>query len=216
MFTGLVKDIGKVKSITPNKEGVELVVESKELISMIEIDDSVSINGACQTATKVTGNNFTVQTIHVSLEKTTLGSLKPGDSVNLELALRMSDRLGGHLVQGHVNDVASIVSIDSKGKNYNVKVKVNPSQMKYIVKEGSITIDGISLTVADTDFENSLFTVSIIPHTWENTILHNHKVGSKINIEVDILGKYVENLLFAQKRETGTKLNEQWLQEQGF
>src|SRR5690606_18309544 len=117
-----------------------ITIESKNLIKDIQIDDSVSVNGACQTAVRIEGDCFVVQTVHTSLEKTTLGSLRVGDEVNLELAMRLSDRLGGHLVQGHVNDVATIVSIDSRGNNYNVRLQVSREQMRYIVKEGSITI----------------------------------------------------------------------------
>lgn len=218
MFTGLIKEIGIVKAIYPNQEGMELIIQSKILLPEIEVDDSVAINGACQTATRINDNSFHVQTVHVSLEKTTLGNLKSGDEVNLELALRMKDRLGGHMVQGHVNDVAKIIRIDSKGENYQVKIKVNNEQMKYIVKEGSITIDGISLTVSDVDREGSAFNVSIIPHTWKNTILRNRTVGSSINIEVDILGKYVENLLFYKGNHTNStsSLSEDWIRSQGF
>jgi riboflavin synthase len=218
MFTGLIKEIGIVKSVRPNQEGVELIVESKVLLPEIGIDDSVAINGACQTATKIGDNCFHVQTVHVSLEKTTLGSLRSGDEVNLELALRLQDRLGGHMVQGHVNDIAKIINIDSRGENYLVKLKVSASQMKYIVKEGSITIDGISLTVCDVDLEGSAFMVSIIPHTWNNTVLRNRKSGSAVNIEVDILGKYVENLLFHKGNHTTstTSISEEWMRSKGF
>ncbi len=218
MFTGLVKEIGTVKSINGNQEGKELVIYSKSLIKDIEIDDSVAINGACQTAVRVADDHFVVQTIHTSLEKTTLGNLKVGEEVNLELALQLSDRLGGHLVQGHVNAMASIVDIQNKGKNYLLKSKIDRDQMKYIVKEGSITIEGISLTVADLDREQNTFTVSIIPHTWMNTILRNRRVGSIINIEVDILGKYVENLLFykGSHKTSESQMSEEWLRSKGF
>jgi riboflavin synthase len=218
MFTGLVKEIGIVKAIYPNQEGVELIIKSKVLLPEIEIDDSVAINGACQTAIKIKDDCFHVQTVHVSLEKTTLGNLKSGDEVNLELALQLKDRLGGHLVQGHVNDVAKIIRIDSKGENYQVKLKVSHDQMKYIVKEGSITIDGISLTVSDVDKEGSAFMVSIIPHTWQNTVLRNRTVGSSVNIEVDILGKYVENLLFYKQNHTNStsSISEEWMRSKGF
>jgi len=214
MFTGLVKEIGKVKSVIPNSEGKLLVIESKELISNIEIDDSVSVNGACQTAVKVEKDYFTVQAVHVTLQKSTLGALRAGDEVNLELALQLSDRLGGHIVQGHVNDMGTIVSISNQGRNYLVRIQVSKEQMKYIVKEGSITLDGISLTVADVDTDSRIFTVSIIPHTWENTVLRNRSVGCKINIEVDILGKYIENLL--NYRNSAEPLSDEWLRSKGY
>ncbi|PIK14345.1 riboflavin synthase [Halobacteriovorax sp. JY17] len=218
MFTGLVKEIGIVKSINGNQEGKELVIYSKSLIKEISIDDSISINGACQTATRVSDDHFCVQTVHTSLDKTTLGSLRVGEEVNLELALQLSDRLGGHLVQGHVNSMATIVDIQNKGKNYTVKSKINRDQMKYIVSEGSITIDGISLTVAAIDRDQNTFTVSVIPHTWLNTVLRNRKIGSIINIEVDILGKYVENLLFykGSHKTSESQMSEEWLRSKGF
>lgn len=215
MFTGLVKDIGKVRSVTTNAEGKLFTIESKNLIKDIQIDDSVSVNGACQTAVRVDGDTFTVQAVHTTLEKTTLGNLKVSDEVNLELALRLSDRLGGHLVQGHVNDVATIISIDSRGNNYNVRLQVSRDQMKYIVKEGSITIDGISLTVADVDKEGRIFTVTIIPHTWKNTVLRNRHNGSKVNIEVDILGKYIESLL-GVKDNGPAILSDEWFKAKGY
>jgi riboflavin synthase len=196
MFTGLVKEIGKVKRVSSNAEGKILEIESKELLPEIGVDDSVSINGACQTAIEVGSNSFVVQAVHTTLQKTTLDLLKVGDEVNMELALRASDRLGGHIVQGHVNDMGYIADIRNLGKNYLVTIKISSKQMKYIVKEGSVTIDGISLTVADVFAADNSFQVSIIPHTWDHTVLRNRHVGSSVNIEVDILGKYIENLLF--------------------
>lgn len=218
MFTGLVKEIGIVKTISSNQEGKELAIYSKSLIKDVSIDDSVSINGACQTATSVSDDHFVVQTVHTSLEKTTLGNLRVGDEVNLELALQLTDRLGGHLVQGHVNAMAAVIDIQNKGKNYTVKAKIDREQMRYIVSEGSVTIDGISLTVASVDREQNTFTVSVIPHTWLNTVLRNRKVGSVVNIEVDILGKYVENLLFykGSHKTSESQLSEEWLRSKGF
>jgi len=211
VFTGLVKEVGRVKEIRPNPEGKELIIESKDLLPEMGIDDSVSVNGACQTVTEVKENTFKVQSIHVTLEKTTLGSLKPGDPVNLELALRASDRLGGHFVQGHVNDTGVISYIKSIGENYLYTIKYPKSLGKYIISEGSIAIDGISLTVARLNREASELTVSLIPHTMENTNLHSLKVGSKVNLEVDLLAKYIENLL-----SQGEGLSKEWLMSKGF
>lgn len=197
MFTGLVKEIGKIKRVTKNTEGALIEVYSETLLSEIEIDDSVSINGACQTAIAVSDKTFLVQAVHVTMEKSSLGKLKAGDEVNLELAMRISDRLGGHIVQGHVNDIGTVRDIRNTGKNYLVIIGVSSSQMKYIVKEGSITIDGVSLTVSEVYKADCSFQVSVIPHTWDNTVFRNRRIGSSVNIEVDILGKYIENLLFA-------------------
>jgi riboflavin synthase len=218
MFTGLVKEIGKVRRISKNAEGKILEIESRSLLPEIGIDDSVSINGACQTAVTLSNDTFTVQAVHTTLEKTTLGQLNVGDEVNMELALLVSDRLGGHIVQGHVNDVGSIVNIQNTGNNFVVTIRVSSDQMKYIVKEGSITIDGISLTVSNLFKSDCSFQVSIIPHTWENTVLRNRKVGSTVNIEVDILGKYIENLLFHRKQDNNaqSQITESWLRDRGF
>jgi len=218
MFTGLVKEIGKVRRISKNAEGKILEIESRSLLPEIGIDDSVSINGACQTAVTLSNDTFTVQAVHTTLEKTTLGQLNVGDEVNMELALLVSDRLGGHIVQGHVNDVGSIVNIQNTGNNFVVTIRVSSDQMKYIVKEGSITIDGISLTVSNLFKGDCSFQVSIIPHTWENTVLRNRKVGSTVNIEVDILGKYIENLLFHRKQDNNaqSQITESWLRDRGF
>ncbi len=193
MFTGLIKEIGEVKSITLNTEGKLLGIKSKELIKEIGIDDSVCVNGACQTVVKIKGDIFYVQAVHVTLEKTTFGDLRAGNKVNLELSLRPTDRLGGHFVSGHVNGTGQISKIIAQGKNFLITVKYSKELEKYIIQEGSIAIDGISLTVAYQ--KKGELTVSIIPHTYEKTTLGTKKVGDKVNLEVDLLAKYIEKLL---------------------
>jgi riboflavin synthase len=193
MFTGLIKEIGEIKSVVTNPEGKLLGIKSRELIKEIAIDDSVCVNGACQTVVKVKGDIFYVQAVHVTLEKTTFGSLKPGNPVNLELSLRPMDRLGGHFVSGHVNGTGQITKVLSQGKNWLITVKYPKELEKYIIQEGSIAIEGISLTVAY--LKKGEMTVSIIPHTYEKTTLGSKKVGDKVNLEVDLLAKYIEKLL---------------------
>ncbi len=215
MFTGLIKDVGEVVSVQTNSEGKEFLIKSDKLISDIAIDDSVAINGTCLTATKITNNTFSVQAVAVTLEKTTIGLLQVGSKVNLELALRVSDRLGGHFVQGHINGKAEILGITSIGDNYLYNLALPQELKKYIIKEGSIALDGISLTIAALD--KTSLTVSIIPHTIENTNLKFKKIGDEINIEVDILAKYIESFLTAgnsQPKETA--LSQEWIQQQGF
>lgn len=217
MFTGLVKEIGRVRRISKNAEGAVLEIQCQKLLSDISVDDSVAINGVCQTAIAVGMQSFTVQAVHTTLQKTTLGSLKMGDEVNLELALRLSDRLGGHLVQGHVNAVAPITAIKAQGDNYLVSLHLPTNQLAYVIKEGSITLDGISLTIAE--LEQQSVTVSIIPHTFHSTILKNKKVGDFINIEVDVLAKYIERLLKFSPNDSGTassQMTEEWLRSKGF
>jgi riboflavin synthase len=207
LFTGLIKEIGTIKSIRSNAEGKEITISSSTLLPEIMIDDSVAINGCCLTATKINSNSFRVQAIHVTLDKTIIGTLKPGSKVNMELALRAMDRLGGHFVQGHVNGIGEIKNINSRGKNYEVSIEVPSDIKKYLIQEGSIAIDGISLTLAKVDSTN-IVSVSIIPHTWDNTILNTKKAGSVVNIEVDVLAKYIENFMNIKKNE---KLNQESL-----
>lgn len=211
MFTGLIETIGKVKNISSNKEGKLLTIES-HLAQELEIDHSVSVNGACQTVIKKTENTFDVQAVHITLEKTTLGSLNSGDKVNLELAMLANARLGGHMVQGHVNGVGELKAVKEIGKNWEIWFSIPEGQEKYVVKEGSICIDGISLTVAD--LRQGELMVTIIPHTYENTTLHNKSVGSKVNIEVDILGKYIERLITPYLK--NSSLNKDFLSSRGF
>lgn len=195
MFTGLIKDIGKIAAITQNREGKRFRILSPKLTPEIKIDDSVSVNGVCQTAIEVKNDTFDIQAVHISLEKTTLGQLRPGDSVNLELALRPMDRMGGHFVSGHVNGVISIHKIENQGKNFILSLELPEKFRRYIIPEGSVCLNGISLTVSSVSSNFNQFQVSIIPHTWDNTVLHQLKIGDKLNIEVDILAKYIENLL---------------------
>jgi riboflavin synthase len=219
MFTGLVKELGIVKNISPNKEGKLITIKSSQVIGNINIDDSVSVNGACQTVIAFKSNEFTVQAVGTTLSKTTLGNLKIGEEVNLELALRMSDRLGGHLVQGHVNGQANVYKVKNTGDNYVMSLILNDSLMKYVVKEGSITINGVSLTVSDVE-KGNIISVSIIPHTWFHTTFKNLLIGDKLNIEVDIIAKYVENLFNYRDKESKpvktSLLSESWLRDQGF
>ena len=192
MFTGLIKDIGTIKSIRKNSEGSEIDIETM-LASDIAIDDSVATNGVCLTATSVSGSIFTVQAVHVTLEKSNLGDLKQGSKVNLELALRPIDRLGGHFVQGHINGVGKFLGSKSFGKNWELEFSAPRDLFKYMIGEGSICIDGISLTIAKLKEES--FVVSIIPHTLENTTLGIKSVGESVNIEVDMMAKYLENFI---------------------
>lgn len=193
MFTGLIQEVGTIKSIVTNTEGKEFVIEAPGLIKDIAIDDSVATNGCCLTATKISGNTFKVQAIHVTLEKTSIGYLKQGDKVNLELSLRPNDRMGGHMVQGHVNALGKIKNIEKTGANWEIQVQFPENLRKYMILEGSICLDGISLTIARLESNN--LTVAIIPHTLEKTTLGTKKIGDFLNIEVDMVAKYIENFL---------------------
>ena len=194
MFTGLIKDIGIIKKINSITEGKEFIIEAPKLTSQIQVDDSIATNGVCLTAIADDNSSFKVQLIHTTLEKSNLGKLKEGSKVNLELALRANDRLGGHFVQGHINTVGTISNMESQGKNVDITIHYPASYRKYILKEGSIALDGISLTISDVIDSTGDFMVSIIPHTYENTTLCQKTIGDSVNIEVDMLAKYIENL----------------------
>lgn len=193
MFTGLIQEVGTIQSVINNAEGKEFIIKAPLLIKDIAIDDSVATNGVCLTATKIEGETFRVQAVHVTLQKTSIGSLSTGDKVNLELSLRPQDRLGGHFVQGHVNALGKIKNISSVGKNWEIEVSFPKELRKYMISEGSITLDGISLTIAR--LTDTTLTVAIIPHTLEKTSLASKKVGDHLNLEVDMIAKYIENFL---------------------
>jgi riboflavin synthase len=193
MFTGLIQEVGTIVSAIKNTEGKEFLIRAPQLIKDIQIDDSVATNGVCLTATRIEGDTFRVQAVHVTLQKTSLGDLRPNDKVNLELSLRPQDRLGGHFVQGHVNALGKIKQISKIGQNWEIEVGFTKDIRKYMISEGSVALDGISLTIAR--LTDQSLTVTIIPHTLEKTSLSSKKVGDHLNIEVDMIAKYIENFL---------------------
>ena len=195
MFTGLIQSIGRIKQVSESPEGKTLAIHCPALIGDIAVDDSIAVNGVCLTAAALEADGFIAHAIHTTLEKTTLGRLNPDQRVNLELAMRASDRLGGHLVQGHVNAIGRITGITMRGNNWMIEVAFPPELRKYMIPEGSITLDGISLTIAELSAES--LTVSIIPHTLAHTTLSDREAGDPMNIEVDIMAKYIENFLHA-------------------
>ena len=193
MFTGIIKDIGKIKNLRSSGDGIELEIQSEKICSDAQVDDSVAVNGICLTVIKVEGGSFVVQSVKESLSRTSIGSLKKGDSVNLEPALRAQDRLGGHIVQGHIDGTGEVIrSVDNRlGKEF--WIRSDAEVMKYVVAKGSICLDGISLTVAEAAKDS--FRVAVIPHTEKSTTVSLWKTGKKINIETDIIGRYIEKYL---------------------
>ncbi len=205
MFTGLIQEVGTIEEVIENAEGREFVIRAPRLITEIAPDDSVATNGVCLTATRILGDRFRVQAIHMTLEKTSLGRLRPQDRVNLELSLRPTDRLGGHFVQGHVNALGTIKNIHMTGANWEIDVAFPPELRKYMISEGSIALDGISLTIAR--LQEMTLTVAIIPHTLEKTSLSTKSIGDVLNIEVDMMAKYIENFLRLSHDQTR---NDEW------
>ncbi|HTZ38545.1 MAG TPA: riboflavin synthase [Syntrophales bacterium] len=209
MFTGIIQDRGTVRKLARKGEDARIEVETRMPLDDVKIGDSISVSGACLTVTSLGKKSFTFDVSAESLSKTTLGALKTGDLVNLEKALRMSDFLGGHLVLGHVDCVGRIVEKTARAGSIILAITLEKALAKYVVAKGSIAVDGISLTV--NSCESGRFYVNIIPHTAEKTTLVDKMAGDSVNIETDILGKYVEKLLHPDK---GVNLD--FLREHGF
>ncbi len=192
MFTGIVEGIGKVKKIskaTKNRSAIQMIVDLGKHGKGLKIGQSVALNGVCLTVTKLSKTGCTFEMIEETTKKTDLGNLKPGGFVNIERSLKAGDRLEGHFVLGHVDGVGIIKKVQKKPKEVKVWFEVPKNLSKYVVKKGSIAIDGISLTVVDT--QKNLASVCIIPHTIEITNFKTKNIGDKVNIETDILGKYI-------------------------
>lgn len=192
MFTGLIEDVGRVESVDSGAEGARLRIATK-LASEIRDGDSVAVDGACLTATAVSAAGFETEAMNQTLEVTALGGLEVGAAVNLELAMKASDRLGGHIVQGHVDSVGEVVSIEDDGFARRLRVRLGPELLAYVVEKGSIALAGVSLTVAA--LGEDWAEVSLIPETLERTTLGEAAVGGKLNVECDVVAKYVERMV---------------------
>ncbi len=193
MFTGIIESVGKVAHIEREQEAARLTVAAGCIAEDVAVGDSVAVNGVCLTVTSVAPPHVTFDAVYETMRKTSLGALQSGDPVNLERSLPVGGRLGGHIVQGHVDGTGRIASMRPIGNSYFIYIDAVPELMRYIVTKGSVSVDGISLTVAES--EDRTFAVSIIPHTWEATNLKDKRAGDIVNIECDILGKYVEKML---------------------
>jgi riboflavin synthase len=200
VFTGLIDDLGTVETVENGKEGARLRI-STSLASEVAEGDSVAVNGCCLTATAVDESSFATEAMNQTLEVTALGSVEDGSRVNLELAMRAGDRLGGHIVQGHVDGVGTVVSVEDDGFARRIRVELPQELLRYVVDKGSITLDGVSLTVAE--LGETWAEVSLIPETLERTNLTFAQPGSRLNVECDVVAKYVERLMspFARKEQ---------------
>jgi len=193
VFTGLVAQKGTITAVEQEDEGVRLVVSAQGLAGELAEGDSVAVNGVCLTATRVERAAFAADVMAETLRRSSLGPAEQGDEVNLELPLRATDRLGGHVVQGHVDGVGEVEDLSDEGFARIVRITAAPDVLRYVVRKGSIAVDGVSLTVAAVDGES--FSVSLIPETLERTTLGALKPGRTVNLEVDVLAKYVEKLV---------------------
>ncbi|MCH7800357.1 MAG: riboflavin synthase [Chloroflexi bacterium] len=188
MFTGIVEEVGAVQEITPG----HLTVEASAVMGDLKVSDSICVNGTCLTVTVMTAEGFSVDTVPETLRRTNLGELSAGDIVNLERPMKADGRFGGHIVQGHVDGTGTVESIEPDGEARMVRFSAESSIMRYVVEKGFVTVDGASLTVVNCS--SRTFSVTIIPFTWEHTVFKARKVGDTVNLEADVIAKYVERL----------------------
>jgi riboflavin synthase len=212
MFTGIIEEIGQIKKIEHIAGGLKFNIAVGKILNEISVDDSLSVNGVCLTVIRIDDSSVWCDAVGETLEKTTLASIKEGIELNLERALKLSDRLGGHLVQGHVDGMGEITEIKKRGENYYVEIFLPVHLNKYVVEEGSIAVNGISLTIAQ--INEARIGLSIIPHSWKNTTLSKSKMGDKVNIETDVLAKYVEKMLINSREDE--KYSKKWFKELGY
>lgn len=215
MFTGIVEEIGTVERVQRGAHSAVLSIRAKTVLEDLKIGDSVAVNGVCLTATALNAHGFCADVMHETLNRSGLASLKSGSHVNLERAMAANGRFGGHIVAGHVDGVGIIFSVKKDDNAVWYKVQAGAPVLRYVIEKGSITIDGISLTVAEVG--DGWFSISAIPHTVQVTVLSERKVGDRVNLETDIIGKYVEKLLApSQAAEESGGLTLEFLSKNGF
>ena len=213
MFTGIIEDKGKVLRVEYRGEGKRLNVELPPYLTEVQLGDSININGVCLTIVQKQGKTIQLDLSQETLQKTALGELKEGNQVNLERALKLTDRLGGHIVTGHIDGIGVIVGKRKERDFVQLEIRIPESVSRYVVQKGSIAIDGISLTV--NEFLGDEIRMTLIPYTIEKTTLLDKKVGDRVNVEADILGKYVEKLLDRGNKKPG-EVDLSFLKEHGF
>lgn len=219
MFTGLVEEIGKIIKITKGRNSYQFSIQAEKVLSDIKLGDSVATNGACLTVVERTNSSFTVDIMAETVKRTNFGKMKLGDTVNLERAMLLSDRLGGHLVSGHIDGIGKISNIKKEDIANIISIEAPKEILYQMLNKGSITIDGISLTILSVNEKD--FQVSIIPHTAQETTLIKKKIGDFVNLETDMIGKYVLRFLKPGKKENLTqakasKLSMDFLAENGY
>jgi riboflavin synthase len=215
MFTGLVEEIGLIKQIRSIAGGRRITISASRVLDGLTVDNSLCVSGVCLTVIAVKPQSFTVEAVGETLQKTTLGRARPGQPLNLERALQLDQRLGGHLLQGHVNGMGQIRQLQQRGENWYLEIEIPKHLARYVIEEGSIAIDGISLTVAH--IREQKIGISVIPYTYTHTTLSKSRSGQYCYVEVDFIGKYVEKL--AAPKDTAAKsgrLTIDWLKKIGF
>lgn len=214
MFTGIIEDKGIVEMVKPSEKSATLTIRSEEIVSDLKVGDSVSVNGVCLTVTTFDKSRFTVDAVPETMTRSNLGILKAGSMVNLERALQVGGRMGGHMVSGHVDAQGEIRKIDNDENAVWFTIGVDAEQIRYLIPKGSVAVNGISLTVVDV--EEDRFTVSVIPHSLSETTLNEMKTGDRVNIEVDMTAKYIERFLAFRESGEKEKVSMDYLKENGF
>lgn len=215
MFTGIIQEVGRVARTRTVGGGVHITIAASHALEEPKVNDSVSVNGVCQTVIERNEATFTVEAVEETLRKTTLGELKRSSRVNLELPMRLDDRLGGHLVQGHIDGVGVVKSVKELESSWLIAIAIPKEFMRYVIPVGSIAVDGVSLTIASVNKEEVV--VSIIPHTMEQTTFRKLRKGSRVNLEFDLIGKYIERLLLGEKgRESTSAISQEKLSAWGY
>jgi riboflavin synthase len=216
MFTGLVEGTGRIEAIERTGSDISLVVTPLFPLSDGRVGESISVDGVCLTVTRFQGKSFWADVSDETLSRSTLGTLKPGDRVNLERALRLGDRLGGHLVSGHVDGMGKILKKEQRQRSWFLKVGVESAVSRYLIEKGSIAVDGVSLTVNRCDDRS--FEVNIIPQTGKETVLLEKRIGDPVNLETDMIGKYVEKFFKGDRsgQSSGSGIDRKMLMEHGF
>lgn len=214
MFTGIIEEIGTVRRIEHGAKGARLTIQAKIVLEDTRIGDSIATNGVCLTVVSMTGDSFSADVMAESLRRSSLGTLQGGSPVNLERAMAANGRFGGHIVSGHIDGTGRIAAVRPEDNAVWYTVEAAPGLLRYIVEKGSITIDGISLTVASVEADR--FSVSLIPHTARCTVLGYKRSGDTVNLETDIIGKYVEKLLRPAPETQRRGITLEFLAENGF
>lgn len=215
MFTGLIEEVGKVESVVKSAKSARIIIKAKKVLEGVMLGDSICTNGVCLTVTSFGKSRFSVDVMAETMRRSNLRNVSPGEEVNLERALSLGDRLGGHMVSGHIDGMGTIENFEQEDNAVWITIAASLEILKYLVQKGSIAIDGVSLTVAYID--DTVFKVSIIPHTKDATTLLRKKVGDEVNLECDMVGKYIEKFLgFKEHRPIKKGIDINFLSDNGF
>jgi riboflavin synthase len=212
MFTGLAEEVGRISGIKPRGDGLTVEIQAIEILRDVKIGDSIAVDGVCLTVINANSSHFSVDAVSETVKRTTLASKKVGGSVNLERAMAANGRFGGHFVQGHVDGMGKIISIEQRPAGFWLIVEIPENISQFIIEKGSIAIDGLSLTVAA--IEENIVSVAIIPHTWAVTALQGKKTSEKVNIEVDLVAKYIHKMVQPHHKKNGLTFDK--LSDLGF